>query len=426
MQVGLAYHAIRLLYGLVGVLVAAERRTMDHELDDLIGKTYDVASGEGNWLEYGEALAAFGQAHAVAIHLKQADGTYENITQIQGAAWEAYSQYYSKIDPFKEIATRPPDRSLPSVDWIGQFGHELVPDSEFLNSEYFADFARPNGQRYSITTKFGPTDLAMMALYRDERASPFDLRDLQNVHHLFPHLKRGLRLFEILRTRQQAGTLGLAVLDASPLSIILVDASLRVLFANRVADRLVAGGRSALRMTRSGPTTGTGPPRLAVVRPVDAAVIKALVVSVAVRRGAGGAIRLKPPILVDAGAGELAVMVSPVPARLATATPSLARPGRSDGVAMIIARDLNARELPSASLLADLFHLSPGESAVGLALLGGHTADQVARLRGVSIDTVRRQIRTLLEKTGVHNLRDFERLMATLTGMQTRPLDGAE
>lgn len=65
-----------------------------------------------------------------------------------------------------------------------------------------------------------------------------------------------------------------------------------------------------------------------------------------------------------------------------------------------------------------LFGLTPAESAVAVALLGGQTADLVARERAVSLDTVRAQIRTVLQKTEAGNLRDLERIAALLSGLQ--------
>ena len=64
-----------------------------------------------------------------------------------------------------------------------------------------------------------------------------------------------------------------------------------------------------------------------------------------------------------------------------------------------------------------MFGLSVAEAAVAVALLGGRTAEDVARLRQVSLDTIRSQIRTVLRKSEAANLRDFERIGAMLGSM---------
>ena len=68
-------------------------------------------------------------------------------------------------------------------------------------------------------------------------------------------------------------------------------------------------------------------------------------------------------------------------------------------------------------MFRDLFGLSTAEAAVAVALLGGKTAEDVARVRQVSLDTVRSQIRTVLNKSEATNLRDLERIGAMLGSM---------
>ena len=54
---------------------------------------------------------------------------------------------------------------------------------------------------------------------------------------------------------------------------------------------------------------------------------------------------------------------------------------------------------------------------MAVALSGGATAEDVARQRGLSLMTVRSQIRSILGKSEAENLRDFERSMATLAAL---------
>ena len=85
---------------------------------------------------------------------------------------------------------------------------------------------------------------------------------------------------------------------------------------------------------------------------------------------------------------------------------------------MIVLRDIQTPMAPDAALFQDLFGLTAAEAAVAVALLGGRTAEDLARLRKVSLDTVRAQIRTVLDKSEASNLRDFERIGATLGSMR--------
>ena len=73
-----------------------------------------------------------------------------------------------------------------------------------------------------------------------------------------------------------------------------------------------------------------------------------------------------------------------------------------------------ARRGPPPALLCDLYGLSPAEAAVALAAASGMTADGIAAVRGASVNTVRRQIRMALEKTGAGSLRDLTGLLGAL------------
>jgi len=122
--------------------------------------------------------------------------------------------------------------------------------------------------------------------------------------------------------------------------------------------------------------------------------------------GAGGFV----PVRRD-GAMPAALMVSPVPARLAEAV----RPASAELVLVTI-RDPVRRGPPAAGFLAGVFGLSPAEAEVAAALIGGRTAEEVAHDRGVAPRTVQSQVRALLGKSGIGSLREFERVAALLTG----------
>jgi DNA-binding NarL/FixJ family response regulator len=75
---------------------------------------------------------------------------------------------------------------------------------------------------------------------------------------------------------------------------------------------------------------------------------------------------------------------------------------------------LRGHPSPSPGLLCNLFGLTKAESEVAVALSDGGTGEDVARRRGVSLETVRTQIRSILGKSESDNLRDFARSMASL------------
>jgi DNA-binding CsgD family transcriptional regulator len=71
---------------------------------------------------------------------------------------------------------------------------------------------------------------------------------------------------------------------------------------------------------------------------------------------------------------------------------------RSAGVLMLT--PVTLAEAPPVELVQSLFDLTPAEARVARSLTSGHSAEQIAADSGVSINTVRTQLRGVLEKTG--------------------------
>jgi DNA-binding CsgD family transcriptional regulator len=110
---------------------------------------------------------------------------------------------------------------------------------------------------------------------------------------------------------------------------------------------------------------------------------------------------------------RLAVLVSPLPCRLADGHGGLS--GRVPGGALILLRDLcDASGVPDPALLRRLFGLTRAEAEVAYALYGGATKGAAAAMRGLRESTIRSQVDATLLKTGTANVRDLERLLASL------------
>ena len=63
-------------------------------------------------------------------------------------------------------------------------------------------------------------------------------------------------------------------------------------------------------------------------------------------------------------------------------------------------------------MLKALFGFTDAEVSVAQSLIGGRTAEIVAAERGVSVSTIRTQVRHILEKAGVQSLRELEAMLA--------------
>lgn len=201
-------------------------------------------------------------------------------------------------------------------------------------------------------------------------------------------------------------------LDGLPMGVAIVSASLRLYFINETGQRHMSGHEFGLRMMRTGPGADGGTYLSARMRQ-DTLALRELVQS-ATSRGRGGSMRL-----TGNGFAPCAVLVSPTPADAPTLCGTAADgAAASKPLALVMLQPLGRGIAPSTGMLCEIFNFSQAEGGVAVALSGGASAEDVARQRGVSLQTVRSQIRSILAKSDCENLRDLERVMATLTTLR--------
>lgn len=384
-----------------------------HRLLDVIEGVYDAGAGSTCWNSVVKRLNRLVGAQSAFLMIESSDpGETELLyaAEFPRDAVLAYQQHYRSVDLWTTRAARATRATLskarPKV-WIS--GH-LVPDREFVHSEFYSDFGRKLGLRHVVGTvlQLDGARSTAIGLHRPDGAAPFERAEAHYLECLLPHLRRALQMRRHLSGAPVSGLAGLAALDAIALGVLVVDADMRLLVANVAADAMIAG-RAALGMRREAGGDANGKLVVSAVNGTDGLALAALVRSTALGGSPGGGV-----LLHDAHAEPaLAAMVGPLPRRLTEA--SRQEHGRIAGQALILLRDLSAKPAPPpADLLRDLFHLTRAEAEIARALAGGATKESVAAVRGIRASTVRTQVRAILEKTGAANLRDLERLLGHL------------
>jgi DNA-binding NarL/FixJ family response regulator len=387
----------------------------DGQLLALTERIYDAATGSTPWASVGQGLMTLVRARTASLMVGdsmtgEADLLY--CADIPPDAVAEYRAHYRSVDLWTNRAAAAMVRDGPGVrPRVWTSGH-MVPDAEFLCSEFYVDFGRRFGLRYVVGTvlPLGAAGQMPIGLHRPEGAAPFAETDGQLLECLLPHLQRALQLRHHLAAASSSALPSLAALDALSVGVLVVNDELRVLVANTAAEAMAAAG-SALKLLRAVRSTTAGQTVVAATHHTDHLALTALVRATALGGSCGGAIRLR-----DSGSNTaLALLVAPLPRRLCDA--SSGRAGRIAGQALILLRDLKVSPvLPPSEILRTLFSLTQAEAEVARALLGGTTKQDVAAMRGLQVSTVRTQVRAILDKTGATNLRDLERLLASLQG----------
>ncbi len=379
----------------------------------LTEQIYDAAAGGTPWDAVGHGLAALVRARSASLMAGDISlGAVELLSHanIPVEAVAAYGTRYRHVDLWTTRAAR---HAAGPEARVYTSGH-LVPEEEFLRSEFWNDFGRRYGLRYVLGTvvPLGAAGVMPVGLHRPPGAPPFATAEKRLLQAVLPHLRRAVQLRHRLAAAEAfapGSEPGLAALDGLSTGIVVLDAELGVTLANFAAEALAkrgAGFRFAPGRSAAGRRTGFEP-----LRREERGALLALVAGSAIRGEAGGAMRL------SAGAGRppVAVLVTPLPARLAGQSLTLA--GRVPGRALVMLRELGEAAAPRIGVLRDLFGLTAAEAEVARALAGGATKYSVALARGIAETTVRTQVRAVLNKTGTANLRDLERLLAGLSGL---------
>jgi DNA-binding CsgD family transcriptional regulator len=388
--------------------------------DEIVGAIYEAAMGRQSWVEVGLGMRRLLGAHMVAMWTPGLDNESQSNLLMPFDETQARLQYFShglKINPYYNwgIATASTSGARVSHPTVMR-GEQITPQLELVNNVFYNDFMRETDVRHSAFGRLTHCDAIGFGLGRHSAAGPFTEAELQIIDKLRPHLERALQLRRQLALAAGHNGYGRAAIEALPGFMAVVSADMKVILTNMAALKITASPSCGLRLVRSGPNTPGSSSFLTAAHRDDNRALAALVLSAASGL-AGGAMRVRPAPTASLSNG-LAVVVSPVPEGFADRASAEPRMQLAQGVAMILARELSMPHATAYSqLLRNLFALSEAEAEVAMTLTGGRTADDVARARGVSLETVRSQIKAVLRKMDARNLRDFERIAASVDAM---------
>lgn len=241
--------------------------------------------------------------------------------------------------------------------------------------------------------------LATIVLWRRVGHRAFTDEDVASCDRLVPHLRQA---YEILRAVQDGEHDRLAfsgVIDRIPLGVLLLDPNRRPTFCNTTGREIVGQG-DGMRL-RDG--------RLTLSRPdEDEAFAETFSTAASAGAAVGATLRVSRP------SGRRSYSISLESLRRPAAT------GRSrtadDAVVSLLVTDPDATPIHQAGVLQRLYDVTPAEEALIRLLMDGVSIEQAATLRGVSVHTVRSQLKAIYSKTGVHRLGDLVRLVLSGVG----------
>lgn len=356
---------------------------------DILPSIYAAASDPSRWPEALQAVAGLLGASRGLIFSHQATPEQRGLWvawQVDPDATQRYAAHYHALDVWMQ-------RGHALKVWVpGRVvtGGDLLADGPFLDSPFYREFLSPQDIRDVCAGVLHDGSEAgiprvHVAVYRCHAAPRFGAADKAVLAALLPHLREATRIGFRLAELEQGLHLARATADAIFPALALIDGQGRVVFANRPAQRLCAGDGLRLkegRLVAATPRLQTRLDRLLTQKGAPAAALQ-------VPRTAGRpALWLMPVDLPETGE-------SPPDAR---------RPSKALLIHDPAMQDVNLKDF------AALHGLTPAEGRLLEALLAHSGLPEAARHLGVSINTVRSQLRAILDKCGAHRQAELIRM----------------
>ena len=280
-----------------------------------------------------------------------------------------YQEYYYGLDVWAEVVLPNPREYPGGYVCTSQ---SLCPLPRLKKTEFYNDSLVHGGIEHGMFALLenSKSCVASVCLYRDRSGTEFAESELKILRFLAPHLKRAfslhVKLFQ-LKSRSKGAE---SVLHMLPTGVVLLGSKGEIIFMNRSAAASVAEGDGRLAT----------PEGLRAERPGESSLVgRTIEQAVRTSNGsgvsAGGTVvsrRLRPP---------LQVRISPIHNSLLDTSQKL--------TAVAFINDPLQTRRPTKEVLR-----------VALLLSDGRALQEIAKMVGVTQNTVRSQIKSIFSKTG--------------------------
>lgn len=339
-------------------------------LRPLVDAIYDALFSPTGWPKVLRHIAREAGVAATGIKLQWADRMEQTWWGLPDGFERAFVDEYWRMDPWTLGSRRHPPGSF-------LLSRDMVPDAELHATAFYNDLCRPYGFKDAVGAVLLRDDdlYVTFGMMRPAGAHGGGGAEAATGIMLLPHLQRACALQQRLQRLDERRLALEDAIDGIPLGVLLVDASCRLVWANRVADEIVRRGDGlAVRQNR--------------LHAIDR--VRARLVADAVAAGRTTCVRIdrlhggRPYVLVVAPPHAIARRLGQRPARV------------------LYVVDPERDRVPSRTVLAEVFGLTASETEVALSLVQRRSVHDTARRLGVSVATIRTHLRRIFSKTDTH------------------------
>ncbi len=376
----------------------------EKRFDQALEALYSAASGKQAWgAAMNQTAAVFGAWAVQLIGINKIDGSVLFSHDGGRASPEAgldYIREYHRNNP-----RVPSILALGKDEWFHDQDHF---DDEFVAREpFFRDFLTPYGGGRLSATKIIDTDeqLIVFAALRGYGEPPFDQKEIAHLTRVKQHLASAIGIQSHLRTAHSQLQAGTALLNQFDRPMILIDAERTIRFSNAAGNRTLESGDYVSR-------------RHGVLHCRDMESDRALSVALYQLHLLDGLHHKHAPpnrrfIRTRAASDGAPIGIYLVALRPEATMGTFGPEAR----ALVFFHDFRSSPGLDPMIVAETFNLTPAEARVAVALASGHALEDIASRHGVSIVTVRTQLRAVFAKTGTARQADLVRLLATMPSL---------
>ena len=222
----------------------------DQGVFDLIGQIYcsgSEASG-GGWLDVYERISRMLSSGSGSLHIvHKQDGLFESIADInEPGFFDDFNSYYFPILPFRDDLLR-----LKGGDVF--LRRRDCPDADFVPTDLYQDHFKRLGIYHVIHGCLFDDDTMTggITFTRNEGQPDFDRSDLDILEALAPHLERGLKLHQKVRTANGRNRVVMDAWDHVSQAVVVISNAGKVVFSNKAFECFLSKG-SGIEIDRYG------------------------------------------------------------------------------------------------------------------------------------------------------------------------------
>ena len=266
---------------------------------------------------------------------------------------------------------------------------EVLEPSDLVALPLYLEFMKPQGLADEwplchMIAMEGPLPLAGVIVYRREGCRELESSDFELLDYLVPHLGRAYDIYVRLREAARESDALTEIIDRIPTGALLIDGRGNVVLKNRSAEQILSLD-DGFAVTRGKPCLADARENRMLSEHIHESVHE----QEATQGSTTGEVM---SVTRPSGRRPFTVMVGPLLA---------APPGtRTDEArAIVFVADPEGGQVGAAAVLETLYDLTHAEAELVRLVAEGNSLEQVAKTRGVTMNTVRSQLKQVFSKT---------------------------